>query len=66
MDSAILEDIKARLRSGDRWVILELANKEDKSREGSGIDRENNSNEEDKNREGSGINRENNGKNKDD
>jgi len=64
-DSAILEDIKARLRSGDRWVILELTNKEDKSREGSGIDRENNSDEEDKNREGSRINRENNGENED-
>jgi len=64
-DSAILEDIKARLQSGDRWVILELANKEDKSKEGSGIDRENDSDKEDKNREGSGINRENNGENKD-
>jgi len=47
-------------------VILELANKEDKSREGSRIDRENNSDKEDKNREGSRINRENDGKNKDD
>ena len=65
-DSAILEDIKARLQSGDRRVILELTNKEDKSREGSGIDRENNSNKEDKNREGSGINRENDGENEDD
>jgi len=65
-NNTILEDIKARLQSGDRWVILELANKEDKSREGSGIDRENNSDEENKNREGSGINRENNSKNKDD
>jgi len=46
-------------------VILELANKEDKSREGSGIDRENDSDEEDENREGSGINRENNSENKD-
>jgi len=64
-NSAILEDIKARLRSRDGWVILELANKEDKSREGSGIDRENNSNEEDKNREGSGINGENNSENED-
>ena len=43
MDSTILEGIKARLRSGDRLVILEFTNKEDKSREGSGIDRENNS-----------------------
>jgi hypothetical protein len=47
MDSAILEDIKARLRSRDRRVILELANKEDKSREGSRINRENNSNKDD-------------------
>jgi len=47
-------------------VILELANKEDKSREGSGIDRENNSDKEDKNREGSRINRENNSENKND
>jgi hypothetical protein len=47
-------------------VILEFANKEDKSREGSGIDRENNGNKEDKSREGSRIDRENNGKSKDD
>ena len=66
MDSAILEDIKARLQSRDGWVILELVNEEDKSREGSKINRENDSDEEDKNREGSRINRENNGKNKDD
>ncbi len=65
MDSAVLKDIKARLWNGDRRVILELANKEDESKEGSGIDRENNSNKEDKNREGSGINRENNSENKD-
>ena len=43
MDSTILKDIKARLWSGDRLVILKFANKKDKSREGSGIDRENNS-----------------------
>ena len=42
-DSAILEDIKARLRGRDRLVILEFTNKEDKSREGSRIDRENDS-----------------------
>jgi hypothetical protein len=66
MDSAILEDIKARLRSGDRLVILEFANEEDKSREGSGINRENDSDEEDKSREGSRIDRENDGENKDD
>ena len=65
MDSAILEDIKARLQSRDRLVILEFTNKEDKSREGRGIDRENNSNKEDKNREGSRIDRENNSENKD-
>ena len=45
---------------------MEFANKEDKSREGSGIDGENNGDEEDKSREGSGIDRENNSKNKDD
>ena len=43
IDSAILEDIKAYLRSRDRLVILKFANKEDKSREGRGIDRENDS-----------------------
>ena len=42
-DSTILEDIKACLYSRDRLVILEFANKEDKSREGSRIDGENNS-----------------------
>ena len=65
MDSAILKNIKARLQSGDRRVILEFANKEDKSREGSKIDRENDSDKEDKSRKGSKINRENNGENKD-
>ena len=60
IDSAILEDIKARLRSRNRLVILEFTNKEDKSREGRGIDRENNGNKEDKSREGSRIDRENN------
>ena len=63
INSAILEDIKAYLRSRDRLVILEFINKEDKSREGSRINRENNSNKEDKSREGSGIDRENNNKN---
>jgi hypothetical protein len=47
-------------------VILEFANKKDKSREGSGIDRENNSDEEDKSRKGSKIDRENNSKSEDD
>ena len=47
MDSAILEGIKACLRSRDRLVILEFAKEEDKSREGSGIDRENNGENED-------------------
>ena len=60
MDSAILEDIKARLQGGDRPVILKFANKEDKSREGRGIDRENNGNKEDKSREGNRIDGENN------
>jgi len=62
-DNTILEDIKACLRSRDKLVILEFANKEDKSKEGSGINRENNSNKEDKSRKGSGIDRENNNKN---
>ena len=65
-DSAVLEDIKARLRSGDGRVILELADEEDESREGSGIDGENDSDEEDENREGSGIDGENDGENEDD
>ena len=43
MDSAVLEGIKACLRSGDRLVTLEFANEEDKSREGSKIDKKNNS-----------------------
>ena len=60
MDSTILKDIKARLQSGDGRVTLELTNKEDKSREGSRIDRENNSNKEDKSRKGSRIDKENN------
>jgi len=42
INSAVLKGIKARLQSGDRLVILEFADKEDKSREGSGIDGENN------------------------
>ena len=45
-------------------MTLEYTNKENKSREGSGIDRENNSNKEDKSREGNKINGENNGENK--
>ena len=65
MDSTILEDIKARLQSRDRLVILEFTNKEDKSREGRGIDRENNSNKEDKSRKGNRIDRENNGNKED-
>jgi hypothetical protein len=47
-------------------MTLEFANKEDKSRESSRIDRENNGNKEDKSREGSRINRKNNNKSKDD
>ena len=44
--------------------MLEFTNKEDKSKEGSKINRENNSDKKDKSREGSKINGENNGKNK--
>jgi hypothetical protein len=46
-------------------VTLEFADEEDKSREGSGIDRENNGDKKNKSKEGSGIDRENNGKSKD-
>ena len=53
--------IKKALQNKDRWVILELINKEDKSIEGSGIDGETNSNKENKSREGSRIDKENNG-----
>ena len=45
--------------------MLKFANKEDKSREGSGIDRENDGDQKDNSREGSGIDRENNGKDED-
>ena len=64
INNTILEDIKARLRSGNRRVTLEFTNKEDKSREGSGIDRENNGNKKNKSKEDSGINGKNNNKNK--
>jgi hypothetical protein len=64
-DNTILKDIKARLQSGDRQVTLEFANKEDKNRESSRINRENNGNKEDKSREGSRIDRENNSESKD-
>ena len=64
-DSAVLEDIKARLWSRDRRVTLELIDEEDKSKEGSRIDRENNSNKEDKSRKDSRIDKKNNNKNKD-
>ena len=43
IDSTVLEGIKARLRSGDGLVILEFADKEDESKKGSEIDKENNS-----------------------
>ena len=65
IDSTVLEDIKAYLRSRDRQVILEFTDEEDKSRDGSRIDRENDGNKEDKSKEGSRIDRENNSKNKD-
>ena len=45
--------------------MLEFTNKENKSREGSKIDRENNGNKEDNSKEGNRINRENNSKDKD-
>ena len=41
-DSTILKGLKARLQSRDGLVILEFTNKEDKSKEGSRINRENN------------------------
>jgi hypothetical protein len=47
-------------------VTLKFANKEDESREGSEIDKENNSNKENKSKESSGINGENNSKSEDD
>jgi len=47
IDNAVLKNIKARLWSGDRLVILEFVNKEDESRKGSGIDGENDSENED-------------------
>jgi hypothetical protein len=47
-------------------VTLEFTNKEDESREGSEINRENNGDKEDKSRKGNRINRENNGKSEDD
>jgi len=43
MDSAVLEGIKACLWSRDRLITLEFADKEDKSGEGSKINKENNS-----------------------
>ena len=63
-DSAILEDIKAYLRGGDRLVILEFTNKEDKSKENSRTDRKNNSNKKNNSKKGSRIDRENNSKDK--
>ena len=47
-------------------MTLEFANKEDKSREGNGIDGENNSDKKDKSKEGSKIDKENDGENKND
>ena len=64
MDSAVLKNIKARLQSRDRWVTLEFTNKKDKSKKGSGIDRENDSNKKNNSRESSRIDRENNGEDK--
>jgi hypothetical protein len=47
-------------------VILKFANKEDKSKKGSEIDKKNNSNKENKSKESSRINKENNSKSKND
>ena len=66
MDSAVLEDVKACLRSGDGWVILEFADKEDENKEGNRINGESNGNKEDESREGSKIDSENNSENEDD
>ena len=46
-------------------MTLEFTNKEDKSKKGSRINRENNSDKENKSREGSKTDGENDGKNKD-
>jgi hypothetical protein len=46
-------------------VILKFTNKEDKSKEGSGIDKENNGDKENKSKKGSRIDRENNSKSED-
>ena len=46
-DSAVLEGIKAHLRSGNGLVTLEFTNEEDESGEGSEMDKENNSENED-------------------
>ena len=46
-------------------MTLKFANKENKSRKGSGINRKNNSNKKNKSREGSKTDGENDGKNKD-
>ena len=43
IDSAALKNIKVRLWSGNKLIILKFINKEDESKEGSGIDRENDS-----------------------
>ena len=47
MDSTVLKGIKARLWSGNRPVTLEFTNEEDKSGEGSKMDKENNNKNED-------------------
>ena len=43
INNTILEDIKACLRSKNGWVTLKFTNKEDESKKGNKIDRENNS-----------------------
>ena len=66
IDSDALKNIKACLQSKDKQVILKFANKEDKSKEGSKIDRENDSDKENNSRKRSKIDGENNSENKND
>ena len=47
IDSAVLEGIKAHLRSRDKLITLEFADEKDKSEEGSKINKENNRKNED-------------------
>jgi hypothetical protein len=64
INNTVLENIKAYLQSGDGYVTLKFTNKEDKSKKGSGINRENDGNKENKSKESSKIDKENNSKSK--